>query len=203
MGQWLSNPNGGGATPEIRDALPVPLRGAVATVLLRIPLLRHLLSWRGLVASSRSVIARLLRSGTSVVIVPGGIREVYVSSPLDEVVVLRERKGFISLAQETDAVLVPIYVFGNTHAFSVAPPPPRLERWSRRMRVSLMAFRGRWGLPLPHRVPITVVVGQPVEHREGESTDELHARYIAALEDLYERYKETAGYPPDKKLVVI
>ena len=203
MGQWLANPSGGGATQAIKDALPVHVRGAVATVLLRIPLLRHLLSRRGLIPSDRAVIARLLLKGTSVVIIPGGIKEVYVSCPQEEYVFLRSRRGFVSLAQETGAALVPIYVFGNTQAFHVTPPPPRLERLSRRMRVSLMAFRGRWGLPVPFRVPITVVVGQPVEHIAGESVDELHARYITALVSLFERNKEQAGYPADKKLIVI
>jgi diacylglycerol O-acyltransferase 2, plant len=203
MGQWLTNPTGGGATHEINDALPVRVRGTVATVLLRIPLLRHLLSWRGLVASDREIIRRLLKRGVSVVVIPGGIREMYVSGMQEERVVLRSRRGFISLAQETGATLVPIYVFGNTLAFKIAPPPQRLERISRRLRVGLMAFSGRWGLPVPFRVPITVVVGQPVEHVAGESVDDLQERYIAALASIFERHKTGAGYPADKKLIVI
>jgi hypothetical protein len=42
--RWLTNPCGG-LDEEIRRALPVPVRGAVATVLFRIPTLRHILAW--------------------------------------------------------------------------------------------------------------------------------------------------------------
>ena len=37
----------------------------------------------------------------------------------DEVIVLKNRKGIIKLAFSTGASLVPCYLFGNTHLFSL------------------------------------------------------------------------------------
>jgi len=112
MSQWLTNPHGG-QNLAIQRALPMPIRGCVASILFRFPFLRHVLAWHGLVPASRRVIRRLLVSGTSCVIVPGGVREIFVSSPEREVLVLKDRYGFVRAAMDANVPLVPIYCFGE------------------------------------------------------------------------------------------
>lgn len=75
------------------------------------------------------------------------------------------------------------------------------------MGFTLPAIRGEglfwkrgWGL-MPHRVPTTVVVGAPlkVDKYEGDlhsaafdaAVDKLHARYVAALQALWDKHKDT------------
>jgi 1-acyl-sn-glycerol-3-phosphate acyltransferase len=197
--QWLCLPASCDAAADATDAAvlralgPTSLRGAVASCLLRLPLLRHLLTAAGLVPASAAMVRRLLHARTSVVLIPGGIAEIFVSRPHEEVLVLRSRKGFARAALEAGVPLVPVYCFGNTGVFRVAPTPPALARLSRRLRVGIFSFWGRWGLPLPHRCRLRVAVGPPVVPRPGESVDSLHARYCEALRALFDRHKASMG----------
>jgi len=84
-------------------------------------------------------------------------------------------------------------VTGNTAVFHQRPPPPKLRHFARRARMGIFLFWGRLGLPLPFPAHLTVVVGRPVVAVPGESVAALHARYVAALCDLFERYKTLAG----------
>lgn len=140
-----------------------------------------------------------------------------------EVLVLLHRKGFVRLAMEAGACLVPIYCFGNTSAFKVRrvwwgtsglylflfpllifparPPPPAVKDLARKARVSLPSFWGRYGLPIPFRVKILVAVGAPLVAAPGETIDSFHERYCDALRGLFERHKAAAGPEwVDKKL---
>ena len=194
--QWLTNPS----TLDPRDpddkkvaeVFPMPLRGAVASILLRIPVLRHLLAWHGLVPASRETIAALLKASVSVVLIPGGIRELFESSPRHETYVLMHRKGFVRLAMDANVSLVPILCFGNTACFSVRTPQ-RLVSLSRALRAGLVLFWGRLGLPLPRPVQLTVVVGSPLAPQPGESVEELHGRFVQAVRALYDKHRAALG----------
>lgn len=70
---------------------------------------------------------------------------------------------------------------------------------ARRMGAALGVLIGRWGLPVPRRVPLMMVSGKPVEvekvarddPRFAAVVDEAHARVVKALQDLYERNRAT------------
>ena len=49
----------------------------------------------------------------------GGMIELFYSSPKEEVVFLKERKGFIKLALRSGADVVPVYMFGSLVALQV------------------------------------------------------------------------------------
>jgi hypothetical protein len=57
---------------------------------------------------------------------------------------------------------------------------------------------GAWGLPIPRKVPITVVVGHPIQvpkaardDKQFEAyVDDAHERYTAAIQQLYEDFRE-------------
>lgn len=58
---------------------------------------------------------------------------------------------------------------------------------------------GRWGTPVPHRVPLTVALGRPLGLPACASpSDEVVAvwldRYIAELQRLFEEHKAAAGH---------
>ena len=208
MAQWLSvpascDPQADATDAAVLAALPTPLRGAVATCLLHLPLLRHLLGWAGMVPAHGQVVRGLLAHGISVVIIPGGIAEIFVSRPEEEVLVLKERKGFVRAALEANAPIVPIYCFGNTACFRVRPPPKDLAALSRRARVGLQLFWGRWFMPVPFRTKLLVAVGPPVAPRPGESVEQLHARYCEALNALFERHKAKMGPDWERKTLQI
>ena len=102
------------------------------------------------------------------------------------------------LAIESGRPLVPVFAFGETSTFVPIHLPPLAERlrcWlSRRLRVALVPFRGRWFTLIPFRVPITVVVGRPIAVAQEDSPAQatvlrVQQRYIEAVQALHERHR--------------
>ena len=94
---------------------------AVASILLKIPILKHTLGIFNLIdASKRSLIKQLTITKTkpathsNLVLYPGGMAELFLSCESEEVLYLKQRKGFIKLALQTGVDIIPVYMFGNT-----------------------------------------------------------------------------------------
>jgi hypothetical protein len=106
----------------------------------------------------------------------------------------------------------PQAAFRRLFAPSSASPPPAqfLEPLSRRLRTSIGLITGRWGMPLPYKVPLHMVVGDlvpvrclPRSHPGFEAAvDEAHAAYVAALRGLYERHRAAYGWA-DRPLIMV
>jgi len=179
---------------------------AINDAMFRIPLIGNWLQLLGLVPVNKHSIKCVLRRGDSVCIVVGGIDEVLLGTHDDkDVLYLRKRVGFAKIALESGAGLVPVFCFGENQLF-LHSSEASLGFWRRvNAFVKLGApfpIQGRWGLPIMFRRPLMVVWGRPLFAGEGESLLEFHARYIQALEGLYERHVgQTAD--PKRKLVVV
>jgi hypothetical protein len=99
----------------------------------------------------RDTIRSALRSGCSVAITPGGWREGRFHGSYQ--LLLKERRGFVQLAQETEAALVPVLCLGEQDAARAPSVGPLL--WACRF---LTTFRPS---------PVKVAFGQV-------SSDSLH-----------------------------
>ena len=147
---------------------------AAASVVLKMPILKHVMGIFNLVDASAGNIARILRqkhrhkkcetkdddngstaaatttptAGSCVLIYIGGIAELFKSCRTEERLYLQKRKGFIKLALREGVDVVPIYLFGNTSVLCVWKHGP-LAALSRRLQASLTWFWGRWYLPIP------------------------------------------------------
>jgi len=135
------------AIAYIRQYLPMlNAKLGVASVLFRLPFLRQFFLWLGCVPASKDTLAAVLaQPGGKVAIMPGGIAEVFLSSREQEQLFLKHRKGFVRLAIDNDAEVVPVYVFGQTQLFDqMATNNSVLMRLSRRFAASITFFWGRW-----------------------------------------------------------
>ena len=156
------------ANPESSENTPT----AVASILLRTPILRNLMGIFNLVDASGPSLRRHLMSGGggvgggggdgdgdgddvdvgddggSCLLYVGGIAELFKSCTIEERLYLKGRKGFIKLALQTDSDVVPVYLFGNTSVLSVLRRGP-LADFSRRFGLSLTYFWGKFYLPIP------------------------------------------------------
>ena len=91
------------------------------------------------------------------------------------------------------------YTFGNSQLFSTLPENNVLERVSRKLRLSLVVFWGRLGLPIPRRVPLLTVIGKPIPcpktpSPSPELVNAYHEKYLQATRDIYETYRNTMGW---------
>lgn len=73
------------------------------------------------------------------------------------------------------------FVCCQLHSVSFGPNS-LLARISRYLRVALILFAGKWGLPIPHRVPLVIAIGRPMELEQVENpSDELVNRGVCHL----------------------
>jgi 2-acylglycerol O-acyltransferase 2 len=89
--------------------------------------------------------------------------------------------------------------FGTTECLTVVQDPfGILERISRKLKAGVMGFYGRWGLPVPRRVPLSLCVGiTKIAKNPDPSPEELekvHKQVYGNLTRAYEAQKEYAGY---------
>ncbi|GMR59933.1 hypothetical protein PMAYCL1PPCAC_30128, partial [Pristionchus mayeri] len=136
--------------------------------------------------------------------------------PGNHVLTLNKRKGFIKLALETGAQLVPCYGFGENDLYIQAANEQgslvrRFQTFVKKMwGVSPVIFHGRGvfnynvGL-LPFRKQLNTVLGAPIpvektENPSQEQIDSLHEQYIQKLTELFDAHKTKYGVPEDKKL---
>jgi len=173
-----------------------------------IPFSRELVLWGGLCDVSRDSCLHLLGQGpgNAILIIVGGAREALDAQPGTMSLTLANRKGFVRIALETGSHLVPVVSFGENDAWQQVANSTwkRFQEWTMAiMGYSLPLFYGRgifnydWGL-MPHRRPINTIVGAPIPvpkiAQPGVADVDLyHARYIQAVRDLFNQYKDRFG----------
>jgi hypothetical protein len=94
-------------------------------------------------------------------VIPGGIAEMFMLDDHKERIYLRKRFGFIKVALEVGADLVPIYHFGASRVLRISRSRI-MQTISRTLKVSLILFYGRAYLPIPRRHPVLTVIGAPI-----------------------------------------
>jgi 1-acyl-sn-glycerol-3-phosphate acyltransferase len=182
------------------------LTGVAATIIFKIPVVRELFFHMGYIDASRQVCHQALLEGQSLFICIGGEEEALYAQQGQDLVVLSKRKGFVRLALSHGASLVPVFGVGNTDTYQTYSflLPARL--WlQKKAGIALPIFHGRWCTTLPYPVPITLLVGPPIETPTPEYpgakpndalVDEYHAKYVQALKEMY------AKHVPDRTLIV-
>lgn len=182
----------------------IETRDLCATALMVVPGPRTWCLMTGAVVADRSVAASILRETPySLLMYPGGEREQMATEYGRDKVWVRRHRGFVRLALEHGAPLVPCYMFGVTSQYRVSSFLGGLRTWlQRRFAVALPLFYGcsplLFWLPSGER-PVTAVFGAPieVEHVErptDEQVNEVMDRYIAGLTKLFDDNKERLGY---------
>eukprot|EP00062_Callorhinchus_milii_P022365 gi/632980070/ref/XP_007906825.1/ PREDICTED: 2-acylglycerol O-acyltransferase 2-A-like [Callorhinchus milii] len=188
----------------------------------RVPFFRDYIMCAGLVPSAKESAKYLLRQaggGNVAVIAIGGAPEALDARPGAYSVLLKNRKGFIKLALQFGATLVPVFSFGENELFDQVPNPRGSvlrtiqERLQKMMGISLPLFHARgvfqysFGL-IPYRKPIYTVVGKAIEVEKKESPtqediDTLHQKYMEELFRLFEDHKTKYNVTEEKQLTFI
>jgi len=198
----VSNPN---AFPGLDYRL------VTVSINFRVPFWRDVLMGMGLVDADRESCGALLDRGISVCIVVGGAAESLDARPGHNDLTLARRLGFVRIAIEHGADLIPVFSFGENQLYKqmIPNPPGSKVRAFQDQITDTLGFtvpivRGRSaGLGIvPYRRPILTVIGKPVPvpHIPDptlETVLEVHERYVAALRELYYEYRHMAGETSD------
>jgi hypothetical protein len=116
------------------------------------------------------------------------------------------KKVFFFLASH----LIPLqsYLFGNTKLLScwagegIPGARTMLETLSRKyLGFAAIFFYGRWGLPIPYRIPVMGVMGPPIqtahlkcEDPSMETVREVQKQLIDEMQALFDRHKKIYGW---------
>eukprot|EP01099_Mayorella_cantabrigiensis_P005135 TRINITY_DN4011_c0_g1_i1.p1 TRINITY_DN4011_c0_g1~~TRINITY_DN4011_c0_g1_i1.p1 ORF type:complete len:330 (+),score=74.96 TRINITY_DN4011_c0_g1_i1:81-1070(+) len=182
----------------------------------KIPIFREYLLWMGLCDVSRNSCDYILQRGPgkSIMIVVGGAAEALDAQPNQYELTIARRKGFVKVALQNGAHLVPVISFGENDIFNQVANPEgsrvrKFQRWCQSLfGFSLPFFHGRgifnydFGL-LPHRRPVHTIVGKPIPVKKiseptDEQLDEYHSKYMTELQNLFDQHKKT--YAPGSTL---
>lgn len=178
----------------------------MTSAVFRVPFLRQIYSWTGGAPVDRKTFRRKLERKESFVFCPGGVQEVTLMDPNNSeelVLYLQSRKGFIKQALATGSPIVPAFAFNTDGSYLYWIPRGNLvNKVARSIGFLPVFFAGRFGLPfgIPFPQNIHVVIGRPIYvPKEGdavksESIEKYHALFLHAMEGLFERHKEEAGY---------
>jgi hypothetical protein len=167
------------------------------------------------VDASRHVARQALEEDGSIGISTGGVAEVFETNEDDECVLLRERVGMVRLAIRTGASLVPCYLFGNTKLLNCwagegLPFKGRslLEKTSRKLGFALIVIHGRFGLPIPFKLPVLGVFGKeiPTKHIQcedptPEQVKAIQDQLLSEMQRIFDTYKPLYGWE-EKKLII-
>jgi len=185
------------------------------------PFYRELVLMRGLVDSSKESINWLLQKcgkGNAVIIVVGGAAESLNAVPNTMRLTLKSRKGFVRLALQNGASLVPVISFGENELYTQSDHQEgSLVRKIQQKAKELLTFtfpviHGRgvfqytMGI-LPYRIPIHTIVGKPipvtkVESPTQEQVNTLHQTYIQGLKELFNTHKAKYAQNPELEMIL-
>jgi 1-acyl-sn-glycerol-3-phosphate acyltransferase len=148
----------------------------------------------GTVAASSANARKALDSGAALLVYPGGDYEVHRPSSQSARVDFGGRKGFLRLALEKDAPLVPVVAIGGQETALFLTRGERLARLLRldslfRLKVLPISLALPWGLnvgdmaghlPLPAKITIQVLEPIDLKQEFGEDPD-LDEAYAAVI----------------------
>ena len=178
-----------------------------------VPLWRDFIMGMRFVSASRESAHAVLNAGLNCMIVVGGAREALDARPGVVDLTLNCRHGFVRIAMQHGAKLVPVFTFGENDLWSQVPNPDgsmlrRVQMLFRKvtgftppMIFGRGVFQYRFGI-LPHRRAVTTVVGPALEVKKvanptKEQIKAVQQQYIKSLEQLYEAHKGKYDHPRD------
>ncbi|CAI9588102.1 unnamed protein product, partial [Staurois parvus] len=196
---------------------------AVLAGVFRLPIYREYVMSAGCAPVNKDSLTYILTKcgiGNALFIVVGGAAESLQSRPGEHVVTLGGRKGFVRLALENGADLVPVYCFGENDLYEQIRFTEGSWGWKLQLlfqkyvgfapcliKGTAVFGEGSWGLnPFPR--PLTSVVGRPIRvpHCPVPSEEEVshyHKLYIEGLKQLFDEFKVSCGLSATDVLQII
>ncbi|XP_034244899.1 diacylglycerol O-acyltransferase 2B-like [Thrips palmi] len=198
----------GGQVPVAFPGLDVLVATKPAFFLL--PVLREVALALGFISCSERSLRHALRlPGKAVLLMTGAVQEVFRTRG-DTNVFCLQRRGFCRVALAEGASLVPVVVLGENRGYRMLLPDAMewlhsATGWRAVLPMGRGVLQDYVGV-MPRRVPITVVVGAPIEVTATRSPSRqqvaaLHASFVDAVRRLYDEHAP-AHYKEHVPLVI-
>ncbi|KAF8519653.1 diacylglycerol acyltransferase-domain-containing protein [Gautieria morchelliformis] len=185
------------------------------------PLYRDIILALGICSVSKRSCASILErgNGMSCVIVVGGAAESLNARPGTNDLTLMRRLGFIKVAIQHGADLVPVFSFGENDIYHQMPNEKGTTVYTLQKKFqnvfgfTLPLFHGRgvfnynFGL-MPHRRSIVSVIGRPIHVTKNdkptkEEVQAVQKLYIEELLRIWNKYKDTFARQRTRELSII
>lgn len=176
--------------------------GCVTSLCFYVPLMKHVYSWVCARSADRNNLLSMLDRGCSPVLCPGGVQEVtLMKSDKECVLYLNSRFGFIKIALQKGAPIIPCFCFGLRKTFTFwIPKSEFIINMGRHFGVLPMLFFGVWNLPFSPGKPVdySTVIGIPIllpkiDNPTQEDIAKYHKLYVRDISALYENHKKEFG----------
>ncbi|EIM86945.1 DAGAT-domain-containing protein [Stereum hirsutum FP-91666 SS1] len=186
-----------------------------------VPIYREILLLMGICSVSKQSCSNILRrgAGQAITIVVGGAAESLAARPGTADLTLRRRLGFIKIAIQHGADLVPVFSFGENDIYQQMANDPGTtvhklqKKFQNVFGFTLPLFHGRGLLNynlglMPYRRRIVSVIGRPIHVKRSEkpTVEEVRAtqeEYIAELMRIWNTYKDEFARSRRRELSII
>mmetsp|Transcript_103354 Transcript_103354/g.287755 ORF Transcript_103354/g.287755 Transcript_103354/m.287755 type:complete len:387 (-) Transcript_103354:207-1367(-) len=140
------------------------------------------------------------RRGGMVGVVPDGIAGIFKSRPGQDALFIGSKRGLMRICLEEGALIMAAWFSGTPELFRVVTDPfGIMEFVSRKLKVSLFLFYGRWAMPIPRRVPLTLcphmVRCTKTAAPSNEEVERLHQEVYGGLSVAFQELRHYTGYP--------
>jgi hypothetical protein len=166
--------------------------------LLFLPLSGLFSRWMGIKPVDRGNFLRHLQNGDNVSLSPGGFEEATLSDNNQDLVFIKNRKGFIKYALEFGYTIFPCYTFGENKSYYSFTGLQSFRLFLNKIKMPGTVFIGKYGIFPRRDIGWHTVIGKGIqcpriEHPAHEDVEKFHKLYIEELERIFEKYREELG----------
>lgn len=170
---------------------------AIHSIFFRIPGVRELMESNSCIEANEDEIRDTLESGTSVIVLTGGVQEISETEPGILRLVLKKRQGVLRIARDLGVPIIPVLTFGENDLF-----PPVQNWYIEKIQTYLRAWF-HISIPIPTwdsivnwfsllqgplKPAVTTCIGQQVLSKK-ESIEDYRKKVLTEFENLYRSHR--------------
>jgi hypothetical protein len=157
------------------------------------PFISHYANACNAVPSNYKNMEDALNLKKSLIVYPGGLREMFACSHKKEVIVINKRRGLFYMALKNGISLLPIYTFGITTLYERSGVTVTLPFFFKNDKDSLAWYYGKYYTPFPIKKNLITVVGSPIYVTKKDvitknDINNLRNKYIIIVKNLYQKW---------------
>ena len=147
-----------------------------------------------------------LKENKSLIVYPGGLREMFSCSHKKEKIIINKRKGIFYLSIKNGVPLLPIYTFGITEIYERSSITITLPFFFKNDNDSISWYYGKYNTPFPLKKKLITLVGSPIYVNKKDiikqkDINDLRDKYIIIVKNMYNKWSYHNGYN-NKELII-